>query len=291
MARSGPCSPYVTASELLAVPAIVNAIAENNVSVATARSIAVDAVNAASEILYIRSGRVYTGVCGPVTIRPVARPINQEGRLWLGGGGVLGGGASWGAVSWYQMGVGSTINHFGDSTPPELPLPDYPVLDIVEVKIDGVVIPSNEYRLDDYRTLIRMRPTASSTPTERWGWPTAQIDDLPDTEEGTFSITYTFGQDPGVMGRLAARKLAEFIALPAFGQTDNYPNRMTNLTRQGVTVQVADAIDLLSKGSLGITEVEEWLTTVNPGKNIRQATVWSPDIAKARRVGSYPSLP
>ena len=275
----------------MGVPAIVNAISANNTSQTEANIICTDAVNAASELLYIRSGRVYTGTCGPVTIRPVARPVNQEGRLWLGGGGAFGGGGSWGAVSWYQMGVGSTVSHFGNSTPPELPLPNYPVLDIIQVKIDGVIIPDDEYRLDDFRTLVRMRPTASSTPTERWGWPQAQINDLPDTEEGTFSVTYTFGQDPGVMGRIAAKKLAEFIALPAFGQTDNYPNRMTNLSRQGVTVQVADAIDLLSKGSLGITEVEEWLTTVNPGKNIRQASVWSPDIARARRPGSYPSLP
>ena len=45
---------------------------------------------------------------------------------------------------------------------------------------------------------------------------------------------------------------------------------------------------MLAKGSLGIVEVEAWLTSVNPKKAQRQSAVWSPDISKPRR-SAYPT--
>jgi hypothetical protein len=157
------------------------------------------------------------------------------------------------------------------------------VRSIVLVKIDGVVIPSSEYELRDYRTLVRIRPTASFVPTERWGWPTSQIGDLPDTEPGTFSVTYTYGQDPGAGGRRACRKLAEVLAIPDFGGPSQFPGRVTSVQRQGISAVVADVEDLIKAGHIGIPEVDQWLATVNPTKATRQSVVWSPDIGRPRR--------
>ena len=85
---------------------------------------------------------------------------------------------------------------------------------------------------------------------------------------------------------MAARKLAEFLVLPAFGSWSRFPNRVTSVSRQGVSTNTVDAIDMLEKGSLGIVEVEAWLMSVNPHKHVRQARVWSPDMSRPRRTGT-----
>lgn len=237
---------------------------------------------AASEILYLRSGKLFTGIAGPVTVRPIARPSDIDSRTWLGTGG-WGWSEGWGSASYYGMGAGPVASHYGVSYLPEVDLGDYPIHEILQVKIDGVVIPSDEYELRDFQRLARLRTSASATPTERWGWPTAQIYDLPDTETGTFSITYTYGTDPGEGGRRAARKLAEMIVLPDFGDTTAFPTRVQSIQRQGITATVASVEDLLRNGQLGIYDVDVWLSTVNPQRATRQSAVWSPDVGRPRR--------
>ena len=58
---------------------------------------------AATEFLYQRSGKQFTGSCGPVTIRPVFRPTNADTRGWVfaGGGGW---GYGWGASAMGNVG-------------------------------------------------------------------------------------------------------------------------------------------------------------------------------------------
>jgi hypothetical protein len=204
-----------------------------------------------------------------------------------GGGGGWGVGSYSGSISWFGLGIGGVVTRFGTaSAPPEIPLDNYPVTGIIEVKIDGVVIPPDEYELRNGRTVVRLRTSASANPTERWGWPTSQVGDLPDTENGTFSITYTYGQDPGDGGRLAAVKLAEYLVLPSFGGVTDFPTRVTDVTRQGISAKVTDAIDLLNKGTTGIYAVDLWLKSVNPSDARRQSVAWSPDRGRPRRAQS-----
>jgi hypothetical protein len=289
--RSGPCSPWVNGEDITGLVSITNALAalaEAGTPVPTddVAVWAAEAAQASTEVLYELSGRKYTGVCGPVTVRPVARPVNEDGRLLGWSWGFFGG---WGSASYLGLSVPSVLPHYGDSVPPEIDLGVYPVREVTLVRIDGVTIPSEEYELRDHRTLVRIRPTASYNPTERFGWPTSQIGDLPDTQEGTFSVTYVFGQPVPVMGRVAARKLAEILLLPQLGDTSSYPMRITALTRQGVSARITDVQDFLAKGMSGIYEVDIFLNAVNPGRNQQQATVWSPDIGRPRRT-ARPSI-
>jgi hypothetical protein len=297
MPRSGACQPWINGTEVQALPSIQAAIAKASSPQKTSgitlsseqiNAICAECAAAATEVLYSLSGKVLTGECGPVTIRPLARPADVDARSWLGSGGAWGSGYTFGSVVWFGMGAGGVVSHFGTSTPPELVLPDYPVNVITQVLIDGVVIPPEEYELRDHRTLVRIRPTPSYVPTERYGWPTAQINDLPDSEMGTFSVTYTFGQDPGSMGRLACKKLAEYLALPQFGDSTHYPQRVTSFTRQGVSAMVVDVMDILKSKQLGIYEVDAWILAVNPTRATRQSAVWSPDTGRQRRQ-QYPS--
>ena len=178
--------------------------------------------------------------------------------------------------------------HYGSLEPPTIELP-YAVTEIVQVKIDGEVIPEDEYELRDFKSLVRIRPTRSTVPVARYGWPTSQIMDLPDTEPGTFSVTYKFGIGPPASGMLAVRKLAEVFALPLLGDTNSYPKRVTSVARQGVTAAITDVMDLLQKGMLGIYECDVFLNSVNPHKLQRQSFVWSPDLGRPGRRTANPT--
>ena len=289
MARSGSCSPWILASDVSNNVMVQAALDEVNAktTVITADQLNVicaNAANAATEILYSLSGRQFTGNCGPVTVRPLQRPVDANDRGW---GNVAGGWSygSWGTGSG-ELGIPGVVKHYGNEFPPVVVLKDYPVNAILQVKINGTVIPSNEYDLRNQRNLVRVRPTAADVPTECWGWPTTQTMDLDDTELGTFSITYTFGQDPGYGGRQACVALAAFLALPQLGDNTQYPQRVTTINRQGITTQIASPIDIINKGATGIEEVDLWILSVNPNKLRKQSVFLSPDRARGNRQGT-----
>jgi hypothetical protein len=282
--RSGPCSPWCDGADIEALPAVAAAITKalaSGVTQPAIDAICATSAIAASEVLYELSGRVYTGACGPETVRPVSRPSDADTRS-LAGGSPLGWFSAFGSASSYGAAPVGVLAHYATEDPPTIRLP-YPVTEITQVKIDGTVIPSDEYELRGFKELVRMRVSASSSPTARWGWPTSQIPDLPDTEAGTFSVTFMFGAAPPQMGVLAAVKLGEYLAMPQLGDSTHYPKGTRQMTRQGVTTQVASTIDILEKGSLGIWEVDAFILSVNPRKLQRQSAVWSPDIGRPRR--------
>lgn len=294
----GPVVPWITGEELQGLPSVKRATenaAQNAKQVAVSgdelEEMATEAAAAASEILYELSGRQFTGIGGPVTVRPVSRPTDIDSRSWGARLSPLGWFSSWGSCSAYGSYSPGVVSHFGCSKPPEVFLGAYPIREVTQVKIDGVVIPgpwnpntgTGEWELRDYRWLVRVRPTQSFAPTERFGWPTCQVPDLPDSQPGTFSVTYTYGIEPPASGVRAAKKLAEILLLPQLGDTTRTPVRVTNVSRQGMSASITDVVDILKKGGLGIYEVDAFLLSVNPSKNQRQAVAWSPDIGRTRR--------
>lgn len=285
--RNGPCAQWVAAADVLALSAVAAAVTKAGLDPAAAGVLADQSAAAASDILYELSGRMFTGACGPVTIRPVSRPTDGDFRGSLGSMGYF---SSWGScgvgASSYGFGETGARSHYGCSNPPEIELGVYPVTTITEVKIDGVVIPADEYLLADFRTLVRMLPAADAPATQRYGWPTCQRLDLPDTENGTFSVTMLYGQAPPAGGAAAALALAEFLILPSLGDCSKFPTRVTNITRQGVSAQVASVMDIVKDGKTGVYPADLWLMSVNPNKLARPAAVWSPDTGRARR---YPT--
>jgi hypothetical protein len=237
---------------------------------------------AASEFLYEETGRIFSGECGPVTVRPVERPVDSDSR-GFGRLSPMGWFSSWGTASSYGTQIPGVVSHYGSTEPPEITLP-YPVREIMEVTIDGIVIPPAEYELRDYQTLVRMRPEPGFTPTARYGWPSTQRQDLTLDNQGTFGVTFMFGNDPPQNGRVAARKLAEYIVVPQLGDATKYPRRVTSITRQGVSAGITDIVNVMQKtGSTGIYEVDLFLRSVNPNRLQRQAVCWSPDVGRARR--------
>jgi hypothetical protein len=85
------------------------------------------------------------------------------------------------------------------------------------------------------------------------------------------------------MGKQAARILAtEFIKLWS-GDDCALPQRVTSVTRQGVSYTILDSQDFLDDMRTGIYSIDLFLKSVNPDKARARARVFSPDVARARR--------
>lgn len=150
------------------------------------------------------------------------------------------------------------------TSPLALVLPG-PIGRVDEVRIDGVVIDPALYRI------------AGST--LRWNvadrtWPQTQNIDLPDTEVGTFSVTYLNAHPVDSLGAYAVGLLAiEFAKACTGGRKCRLPDTVTSLVRQGVTMEIPAGS--FPNGVTGIREVDSWLGLWNP-RGSMPSLVWSP---------------
>ena len=247
---------------------------------------------AASQVLFELSGRRFSGACER-TVRPCSSN-NWCGIQVLSRGHI---------VDYnYEMGWRNTYWAVGSAQPcgcspiDRILLAGYPVREITEVKIDGAVVDADTYRLDERRYLTRVRDPAD--PDTILMWPTCQALDLPDTEDGTFSVTYRYGMDPPIAAQMAATALAceMYRACASGGGAGGdcaLPVGVTRVTRQGVTVEKRAVLSWIytrneGKGyQTGLLPVDTFLNAYNPSGLSRRPRTWSPDgLRYARGVGS-----
>lgn len=244
---SGPCSSYETDPDELD-----------------------EALQIATDMLYGLTRRRWAGICTDV-VRP-----NAEWRAWSAPRWWPASGSSaWGWCSCHRG------RESGCSSVPEIKLPGYPVDPTpanITVMIDGVQLDADQYRVDDHRYLVR---------TDGEGWPCCQNMELDDTEEGTFSIAYPFGAMPPVGGVRAVKVLGCQLMLGWAGDEDcQLPERVTVLTRQGVTMALLDPLTLFDDGKTGVPYVDMWVSSVNRSSDQRSATVIIPGRHRSvRRAG------
>lgn len=153
----------------------------------------------------------------------------------------------------------------------EIKLPG-PISSIVEVVVNGTVLPSYEYRVDvaqgEYH-LVKLSPTC---------WPTCQDFNQPATGPNAFQVTYMRGNivPDTVLGATAF--LACEIARGIVGADCALPQRMQSLTRQGVSAEfLINEIDV-DTFMTGINYVDMVIRAVNPGRRTRPPAVLSPDM-------------
>lgn len=156
------------------------------------------------------------------------------------------------------------------------------VQSIVEVLIDGAVVPADTYRVDQHRWLCRVQPTASDS----WPhWPGCQNMSLPETEDGTWAVTYTYGKAPPISGVNAAVELACEIYKQCAGETCRLPQNTTRVARQGIVIErPAFFAWAFEKGGrsiprgwkTGLPQVDAFLNAWNPTGLVRQPVVWTP---------------
>lgn len=234
-----------------------------------------DMMQMATDVLYNFTGKAYPGICTD-SIRPLAQYRALEGppRWWPAIAGAGGGRGSMGFCSCHR------IRDAGCFAVSEVKLPNAPVIEAsIAVVLDGD--PFLDWELRDHRYLAR---------TDGHGWPCCQRD-LPDTELGTWSVTWQWGRLPPIGGRFACAALGSQLYLAFHPEASDsgackLPKRIQTITRQGVTIAMLDPLKLFDEGKTGLPEVDLWVASILLGRKRRRATALVPGHSRsARRVG------
>jgi hypothetical protein len=150
----------------------------------------------------------------------------------------------------------------------DIALTPNPVLAVHAVKVDGQLLEPSMYAVHNAYLLVRLGGPA---------WPAYQNLALPDTEPGTWSVTYEYGRRLPADGRVAVTRLAIEAAKACTGRGDcALSQRVTEIVRQGITVTL-DNLDTIREGGTGLPLVDRWVASVNPGRARLQPTVYTPD--------------
>jgi hypothetical protein len=235
-------------------------------------------IDSAVELLYALSGRQFPGSVSAI-VRPTSRPQGCPDLIYdryLAAGGGFGWNVAW---RWGTCGGGFGCT--GCCGPTAIGLGRSPISTIEWVQIDGEELDQTEYRVDDAKWLVRQECNV--------GWPTCQDLSCPLGDPCTFGVNFTFGQDPPQSGVDAALILAaEFYRSSQPGMTCQLPQRVTSITRQGVSFAILDPQTFLQAGRTGIYQVDMFLRAYNPNGQIRRPMVWSPDVPNMARRTTMP---
>jgi hypothetical protein len=156
---------------------------------------------------------------------------------------------------WYNIVCGACGDGCSCSIVSEVMLPG-PVQSIVQVTVDGEVLEEGvDYRLDDYRKLVRLGGNQ---------WPVCNNLNLGITEVGTWSVTMLLGEPLPTLGKLAVGELFCDILADLAGGDCKVPYTVTQLTRQGVTLTFETIQEALKEGFQGLKYTDKFIATYNP---------------------------
>lgn len=258
-----PCEPWIDAADVAACCGV--ALSTENEGAYE------EAAELGTLVAWKASGHRFGGICGPVTVRPCGDECGcWTGVQWLsypdGTARPLWTGTEW---NW------NTKRFCGCSCLPKVRLSGY-VQAIDEVKIDGVIIDPDSYRVDRRRWLVR---------TNGQHWPSCQDDSLEDDQPGTFSVSYTYGQEPDELGRSAAAALGcEFFAACSEDDMEcKLPQGAVRIVRQGVTIdRLQPLASMLQKGETGILAWDAFISEYGGAKaKAMRATFYAPGGSRA----------
>lgn len=236
------------------------------------------AVRFATEVAWALSGRQF-GLC-TATLRPCRRecldwswPTLSAWSEWTYGGypypALVGG-------VWFNLACGACPDTCSCTTLSQVVLPN-PVHSIVEVKVDGAPLVTGAYRLDNGRYLVRVDGNE---------WPECNDLSKNDSQVGTWSVMARLGLDVPESGAWAVGELACQYIQARNGGDCRLPRSVTQLVRQGVTIQLADSVDLLREGLTGLHLVDIFVRTWNPHGLARRSRTYSVDRPAPRRTGT-----
>jgi len=230
---------------------------------------AYEACKTASNLLWALSGRKYSGVttvteryvCAQRSYRLGAssrtyQPVLLDGDIYN--------------IPTEEFDDFSDIVSDGMSPNSRIKLRGRPVTKIHTIRTrTGEVIDPSSYYLVDHSTV----QAASGVP-----WTPCNIE-----------ITYSYGSYVPTAGKMAARTLAmEFCKLWNNDDDCALPQRVTSISRQGVSYTLLDNQDFIDELKTGIYAVDLFLKSVNPDKARAKARVFSPDVPRARRYTPKP---
>lgn len=246
------CSPWITPSDVIACgcPDTTPATMEL-------------AIDAASEILYRLTGQSYPGEC-QATLRPCCTTTDTFPIGW--------------SYPWFPMRVdgvwlncgpcGCNRKSCGCISYPSLNLGRSDIQSIVEVQIDGDILPDDSYRLDENQYLIRV---------DGEGWPRRQNLGLDLGAPNTWGVEVTYGKPiPADLVQAAGKLAMEFVKACENDSSCRLPQRTQTVSRQGVAIGFLDPFDFLTNGKTGLFEVDLAITAHNPNNLSRTGRVISP---------------
>lgn len=239
----------------------------------------------ASTWLWRATGRQFPGAATS-TVRPMSRWLGMPTRGMSGLNGQSaanffdsrGGRVGWPASS-YLRGEWAF----------EVLLGHTPVRSVDQVVIEGQILDSANYRVDDARWLVR-------TDGQAWpywqNWAHNSAYGAGGDQTSTWEVQLTWGEGPPPDGIYAAETLAGELALAATASSScRLPNRVQSVARQGTSMLLVDPAMLLAGGKWGIPEIDMFVMSANPAGLQQPATMTSPDLPRAvRRMGTTSDL-
>lgn len=234
------------------------------------------AVAMATRVLWKLSGMQF-GTC-TTTLRPCRRDCYGDWPWgWTEWNAGWRGSEIWSDFRyWFPLTCGSCSSDCSCTELSEVLLPS-PVSQVVSVKLDGTPMATGSYRVDNNRLLVR---------TDGQRWPFCNDLSKNDTEAGTWSVTASYGQDIPEGAALAMGELACEILKAGKGQDCRLPPGVTQLVRQGVTIQYPDVGQLLKEGRTGLYLVDLFLASENPDGIKQRGRFYSVDHPSQRRAGT-----
>lgn len=251
--RPGPCLNYQPLFTFCPLPAGSEAVSGY-------------ALQAASELLYYATAQRFDEC--QVTLRPCRRDcygsLAYNAGFWWDGG--------WPTPvnlngRWYNLTCGICGDNCSCSAISETVLPG-PVRRVVQVTVDGVILtPDVDYRLDNYRKLVRLGDI----------WPFCNDLNKDISQPDTWSVTASYGEPLPVLGQLAAAELTAEITKDLTCGSCALPPGVTNITRQGVTMELESAKELRDADLFGLRYVDRFIRTYNPHGLTARAQVYDID--------------
>ena len=241
--------PFVT-------PAEVIACCKNAADMEESDDRVIDAIEDASLVIYYLTGKQFGGTC-----QATVRPPCLSGMCTCG-------------CSPNQINIGL-----------------WPITDLVSVRYGGVLYTSVSsptvdatFHINDHRYLARNNGDAFLSGNQ---W--AIAGGAEDTADNgyTFEVTIEYGLSVPRLIKRAAKSLAcEFIKACCNDTTCKLPERVTSVTRSGLTMDVKSAEDFLRDGRTGIYEVDLAIQVFNPSKLQSPTFLFMPNKDYGRRVNT-----
>lgn len=266
--QAGPCDPYILDSELCCLDDD-GSLTNPCIGGTPVDPVVLDRVlMAATEVAWGLTGRQY-GTCD-VTVRPCFKKTSEFDFTSYPAG----------FIAWPYMDNGLWFNFWpcqdGCSCHSlcEVRLPS-PICEILEVKIDGIALPTTAYRIKNNTTLIRADGEC---------WPRCNDFSKLDTEEGTWSVELTYGRTVPEILKIGTADLACELLKACLGMECGISRKASRVVRQGVSMEFGRSEDYLEKGLTGIDSLDFAISVLNPHRVTRKVAVWSPDVENWHKI-------
>lgn len=198
------------------------------------------AIQVATELMWEASGRRFRGVCSD-TIHPF-----EDGVCWW-----------FSRVPWRVRPMGDCCGTglgcwCSGSIHGAVALPNLPVVSVDEVVVGGEPLDPDDWQVVDGRWLVRVGGH----------WPPGPGGCDSSIDPDRFRVTYRWGSPPPATGRLAVQLLAcEFARGWTPGKSCRLPKRVTQISREGVSMTIMDQFSDLLDSGFGIPEVAAFVQT------------------------------